>query len=438
MDQTTPSPHFPISILLGHILSRQPGYTVPLPPFHYINNPTFPTMKEQPSPHAKIFRKFVTHRSDSETEETAFLNHYVWEENGNYEGNLRGYCIEQFIREYAEDSMECFVKSRNQFRLKDGRRIPIIQEGMIFFTIDGRLCLLEVADCVEEIKHTLRTKEAVGPLAEAINTYIREKNPVRGNFLQILPEDGNHLSALFRENPDISKDDLILDPVMMEDIFDNTVVTLRDLQESNGIIIHGPPGVGKSLCCNLASKWMLEAGYTVLYLDTRVPFSALDSFLQQFCAPCLLILEDIDTFAEDRVQGRMQQSLADFLQFMNGLTRRNSPVVVIATTNHLDFLDEAIRNRPVRFNRTYYFGEPDNHQIDLLLQRRFGSDTLQEEQRILCHNRNLRGAHVEEIHRTARMLSFKRNCRLCDVFDEAVRVVLGENFQAETPVGFTP
>ncbi len=186
--------------------------------------------------HSKLFRN-----SQGEETATSSLDTYVWEENGNYEGNLRGYCIEQFIRENAEDSMECFIKSRNQFRLKDGRRVPIIQEGMIFFSIDGRLCLLEVTDCVEEIKHTLRSKEDISSLAEAINAFIREQNPIRGNFLQMIPADGNNLTAVFRENPEIAKEDLILDPVTLEDLFDNTLVTLRDLKESTA-----PPG-----CCPL-------------------------------------------------------------------------------------------------------------------------------------------------------------------------------------------
>ena len=53
------------------------------------------------------------------------------------------------------------------------------------------------------------------------------------------------------------------------------------------------------------------------------------------------MLEDIDTFAEDRVNGRPSY-FADFLQFMNGISLRKHPIVVIATTNHISLLDAAI------------------------------------------------------------------------------------------------
>lgn len=363
---------------------------------------------------------------------------YVWSGGGNFQSTLRGYCIEAFVRRHADSRMECFVKGRTQFMNAAGRRIPVITEGLLVFTYRGNLCLLEVSEPFHGTIHTLRSGADTTPVVQAIESFIRDENPIRGRFLQITPtSDG--ITTDFRENPEIRREDVIADTVLIDDLYDNTLVTLRDLKESNGIIIHGRPGVGKSLCCNLAARWMLEAGYTVVYLDTRVPFGEFDAFIQQFCAPCMIILEDIDAFAEDRLRGRPQSSLSDFLQFMNGLAKREHPIIVLATTNHLDLLDEAIRNRPARFNRIYRMEDPDNGAIDRLLERYFGSQALSEEQRMLCHNRNLRGAHIQEIHRTARMIAHKLNGRPVDAFESAVRNVLGDPVSGTPPIlGFNP
>jgi SpoVK/Ycf46/Vps4 family AAA+-type ATPase len=146
--------------------------------------------------------------------------------------------------------------------------------------------------------------------------------------------------------------------------------------------------------------------------------------VRQFIGPCVIILEDIDTFAEDRIRGR-PTAFADFLQFMSGMAERPEPIVVIATTNHIELLDAAVRNRPARFNRRYDFTTPDNRHLDEMVDAMFGAGVISPALKPLCHDRDFTGSHINEIRRTARTIAHKQGKSVPDVFAVAVERVAG-------------
>lgn len=60
-------------------------------------------------------------------------------------------------------------------------------------------------------------------------------------------------------------------------------------------------------------------------------------------APCVLILEDLDSLINDR-------NRSFFLNQLDGI-RGNDGLLLIATTNHFDRLDPGLADRPSRFDR---------------------------------------------------------------------------------------
>lgn len=68
-------------------------------------------------------------------------------------------------------------------------------------------------------------------------------------------------------------------------------------------------------------------------------------------APCLLIFEDIDSLIGPGVRSY-------FLNEVDGL-ESNHGILMIGSTNHLDRLDPGIAKRPSRFDRKYFFDDPD-------------------------------------------------------------------------------
>lgn len=71
-------------------------------------------------------------------------------------------------------------------------------------------------------------------------------------------------------------------------------------------------------------------------------------------APCYLIFEDLDTIITE-------QTRSYFLNEVDGL-RSNDGIFMVGSTNHLDRLDPGISKRPSRFDRKYFFPNPNHDE----------------------------------------------------------------------------
>ena len=167
---------------------------------------------------------------------------------------------------------------------------------------------------------------------------------------------------LFKGIQGASLDALVLPPGMKDDLAGDVTsfFAARSIYEEHGvpwkrgILLSGPPGNGKTLAIkalvNHVKKPCLyvksfEAPFSTAHASIRSVFQrARDS------APCLLVFEDLDTLINDSNKSYFLNELDGFAQ--------NIGIVTLATTNHPDKLDPAIRDRPSRFDRTYTFGLP--------------------------------------------------------------------------------
>jgi hypothetical protein len=121
-----------------------------------------------------------------------------------------------------------------------------------------------------------------------------------------------------------------------------------------GIVLIGPPGNGKTH----AVKALINAlGKPCLYVKSFSSKHADDHhnirsvFAQaRETAPCILVLEDLDSLVTDH-------NRSFFLNELDGFAA-NTGVVTIASTNYPERLDPAILARPSRFDRKYHFGLP--------------------------------------------------------------------------------
>jgi len=121
-----------------------------------------------------------------------------------------------------------------------------------------------------------------------------------------------------------------------------------------GALFLGPPGNGKTHTL----KALVQAlGRPCLYVKSfKSRFTWEHENVRRVfqrarqAAPCLLVLEDLDSLLND-------DNRAFFLNEMDGFAE-NTGIVVLATTNHPDRLDPAILERPSRFDRKYHFPLP--------------------------------------------------------------------------------
>jgi len=144
------------------------------------------------------------------------------------------------------------------------------------------------------------------------------------------------------------------------------LLSVREILNENGIsikrgiIISGSPGIGKTLICKILAK---EIDISVIYvLPSHIrnikDISRICDMAQDI-APTLLIFEDIDYLAENREDYNGNGGLV--IELMNRLdgVENFDNVITIATTNMIEKVENAIKNRPGRFDQVITLGKPD-------------------------------------------------------------------------------
>lgn len=131
-----------------------------------------------------------------------------------------------------------------------------------------------------------------------------------------------------------------------------------------GILLAGPPGNGKTMCIKALANSLrvaqvdgsatpIDCLYVRSLAHPQIPdhYTIGEVFDRaRRSTPCLLIFEDVDALVTD-------ENRSVFLNELDGLAT-NSGIITIASTNHAERLDPALRNRPSRFDRSWQFGLP--------------------------------------------------------------------------------
>lgn len=209
-----------------------------------------------------------------------------------------------------------------------------------------------------------------------------------------------------------------------------------------GIILYGPPGTGKTL---LAKAVAGEAGVPFFQVtgsafeDMLVGVGAKrvrDLFAKaKKAAPCIIFIDEIDSVGSKR--GKLdvsnysvaEQTLNQLLAEMDGFTSRTG-VVVMAATNRLDVLDDALL-RPGRFDRHIQVTLPDVKERLAILKIHATNKNLSAKvnlEDIARRTPGFSGAQLENVLNEATLLAVRndRNAITMEDLDEAIdRVMAG-------------
>jgi AAA+ superfamily predicted ATPase len=140
-----------------------------------------------------------------------------------------------------------------------------------------------------------------------------------------------------------------------------------------GILLVGPPGTGKTMVCKAAAASLTELPFLyVRDLRERASKDSIRAIFQRArkLSPCILVMEDLDSLIND-------QNRAVFLNEMDGF-QSNDGILVIASSNHPEKIDEALLKRPSRFDRVFHIGLPEVAERREFCNRLLTRETLAE------------------------------------------------------------
>jgi ATP-dependent 26S proteasome regulatory subunit len=142
-----------------------------------------------------------------------------------------------------------------------------------------------------------------------------------------------------------------------------------------GILLHGPPGTGKSYAVKTLAEFL---GWPVFDIDMGTvgsPYIHQTSVVLRRLfetafekAPSLILIDEVDAFAGDRSlagQDHKVEEISEFLRLIEAASERG--VIVVATTNRKDAIDEAMR-RKGRFDHIVEVDYPEAEEIATVLE----------------------------------------------------------------------
>jgi transitional endoplasmic reticulum ATPase len=237
-----------------------------------------------------------------------------------------------------------------------------------------------------QVKH--KSMPAVKELIAKTQEMLKLHSIYKGKAIRISFQwmrDGSGYNVLnhcpkFWEAEGIREDDLILpervqlalELGLFAPIEDADFARVHKIPLKRGVLLAGPYGVGKTLVSAVTAIKAQRAGWTFGYLDdcreARDVKRALQYMVQY--APAVVFVEDIDRF----VSGERTDAMNDVLNTIDGVDTKGKELILVATTNHYNLINEAFR-RDGRIDSTVYIPAPDADAAARLVQK-YGRDLL--------------------------------------------------------------
>ena len=194
----------------------------------------------------------------------------------------------------------------------------------------------------------------------------------------------------------VSLDKLFLPENKKEQIkrFIHTVKNYNQQRISLRYLFNGKPGTGKTQIISSIINEIKGSATVIFYDSPSTPIRNIFELCKLF-EPCVLIIDDLDFLAENRITNNNKMVLRDILQALDGLLTNN--VFLLAATNDKKLVDDAA-SRPERFDMVFDIGEIEPSNYLSLIQRETNDEQIisffDEKTLMRMRNKNITGAFI--------------------------------------------
>jgi SpoVK/Ycf46/Vps4 family AAA+-type ATPase len=208
----------------------------------------------------------------------------------------------------------------------------------------------------------------------------------RGQFLEIHYQHSPHpdygyelpaaeMSVTFKARPNVGDADIILDDriraILVRNVFD--FFTYRECLHAAGVprkralLFYGPPGTGKTHTCRYLHSRLTGVTSILVAGESLTRLQDIGKFARQM-HPTLIVIEDVDLVFTHRDHNPYGTILGELMDQLDGFTA-DEEVFFVLTTNAIERVEQAIRDRPGRINQCLFFGLPGPELRRLYLLR---------------------------------------------------------------------
>ncbi|XP_075980175.1 no mitochondrial derivative isoform X2 [Anticarsia gemmatalis] len=227
-------------------------------------------------------------------------------------------------------------------------------------------------------------------------------------------------------------------PIQKRELFADSRLT----QPPKGVLLHGPPGCGKTLIAKATAK---EANMSFINLDVSLLTDKWYGETQKLAAavfslavklqPCIVFIDEIESFLRTRTQHDHEATAMMKTQFMSlwdGLiTDPSCTVIIMGATNRPQDLDKAIQRR---MPATFHVPMPSETQRERILQLILKSEPITPDidyKRLAASTEGFSGSDLHELCRQAAVY------RVRDLAREEIARELNESSTSQPPKSST-
>jgi hypothetical protein len=214
-------------------------------------------------------------------------------------------------------------------------------------------------------------------LATECRRIVQEESIYRGKAILLKVDEAGNLDMNippdFMDTSAVSEESLIFNADIQAQIETNILVPIKKQAEcklhnipmKRGILLEGPYGTGKSLTAAMVARVCEDNNVTFILLNRVQGLKTALELAVRF-GHSVVFSEDIDLIAQER-----DNKTNDLILVIDGVVSKNSPIMTILTTNHVEKLNPVIL-RPGRLDAIISIREPDKETVQKLIRHYAG------------------------------------------------------------------